>query len=192
MLEFIKKFNTSKPNPWKGFVVGVFGSVAGLVAMGYYWKIVVKLRGNDPRQESVDPNGPHELDDISLIGKHYEKGEPSTVAIGQIFYQLFAGKKAESKETKTTLSNVVHYGYGMMVGGLYGVTRETTKVGDIPGGLGWGTGLWLFGSELAIPMLGLSAGPTTQSAASHVYGLGAHFVYGLATSFTTDLLDRVL
>ncbi len=190
MSDFLEKLTGPKPNPWKGFLLGAVASITGTLAMGYYWKAVTAVRGKDPRTESNDSNL-HALDDISLVGTHYKKGESSTATIGRLLYQLFSGKEPASEETRTTLSNLVHYSYGMMMGGVYGATREAAQVADIPAGLSFGSGLWLT-SEVALPALGLSAGPTTQSLASHAYGLGAHFVYGLATATTANLLGRVL
>jgi hypothetical protein len=43
-----------------------------------------------------------------------------------------------------------------------------------------------------VPLLGLSKGPTANGAASHAQALGAHLVYGIATSGATHALRRVL
>ncbi len=135
----------------------------------------------------------HALDDISLVGEHHKEDESSTMAVGRILDKTLTGKEPRSKETKTTLSNEVHWAYGMTVGGIYGALRGgAAGIPDIPGGLAYGTGLWLFGSEVALPLLGLSPGPTTSSPASHAYGLGAHFAYGLATAATKQMLYRLL
>ncbi len=178
-------------NHWKGFVLGVAGAAAGLTAMRYCWQGVTAITGKDPRAEETK-GGPHTLDDISLVGEHYQGGESSTAAIGRLAYETLANKEPK-KETKTTLSYVVHWGYGLLVGGLYGALRGgSAGVPDVAGGLAYGTGLWLFGSEIAIPLLGLSKGPTTQPLESHAYALGAHFAYGLATAASTQLLYRLM
>jgi hypothetical protein len=81
----------------------------------------------------------------------------------------------------------------LAVGGLYGALRGgSAGAPDVPGGLAYGTGLWLFGSELARPLLGLSAGPTSQPLSAHAHALGAHFAYGLATAATTQVLYQLL
>lgn len=178
-------------NRWKGFVLGVVGAAAGVTAMKYYWQGVIAINGKDPRSEK-NTSDMHALDDISIAGEHHQEGESSTEAVGRLAFQAIADKEPK-KQTKETLSYSVHWGYGLLVGGLYGAIRGGSgKLIDVPGGLVYGTGLWFFGSELAIPLLGLSEGPTTQSLASHAYGLGAHFAYGLATAATTQLLYRVL
>ena len=54
------------------------------------------------------------------------------------------------KETKEELSYAVHYGYGILQGGVYGLSRTGRDDVDLTGGLLFGTGLWLFGDELAV------------------------------------------
>src|SRR5437016_5592090 len=184
--------STSKsPNRWKGFVLGVVGGAAGTLAMNYYWQGVQVATGKDPRQEQSD-SGPQPLDDISLAGQQHEEGESSTAAMGRILNEAATGKEP-GKETKSTLSNLVHWTYGMLVGGVYGAVRGgSAGIPDAPGGLAYGTGLWLFGSELTVPLLGLSEGPTATTPESHAYGLGAHFAYGLVAAATTQALYKLL
>ncbi len=178
-------------NHWKGLALGVVGGVAGVLAMQYYWQAVTALTGQDPRKATTDA-GPHALDNLSLVGQQHEADESSTAAVGRLLNAAATGKEEPKKETKATLSTLVHWGYSLTVAGLYGAVRGGTGVPDAGGGLVYGTGLWLFGSELAVPLLGLADGPTTQPLASHAHGLGAHVVYGLATAATTQVLYRLL
>jgi uncharacterized membrane protein YagU involved in acid resistance len=106
-------------------------------------------------------------------------------------YSQVAGKEPETQETKTMLSYLVHWGYGMFQGGLYVALRNDENSLDLPGAAAYATGLWLFGDELAVPLLGLQPGPTAAPPVQHVNRLGAHLAYGLATSVTTSLLRRL-
>src|SRR5215212_11420274 len=112
---------TDRPNRWKGLVVGILGGVAGLLAMSGYWQAVTAVTGEDPRQAS-NKAGPHTLDDVSRVGTQHKKDESSTEAVGRIVDQAVTGKPP-SKETKSLLSNLVHWGYGLLVAGLYGALR---------------------------------------------------------------------
>ena len=181
--------NEHEPNRWKGFVLGVLGGVAGTVAMGYYWKAATALAGKDPRMETTDA-GPDALESIALIGKHHQDDESSTAAIGRIGYRSLAGAEP-GQETKATLSNVVHFGYGPMVGGVYGALRATAPAPDFRGGLLYGTALWLLGDELGVSLLGLAEGPARYPLAQHLHRLGAHLTYGVAMAATTRVLDRL-
>ncbi len=183
--------NHHEPNRWKGFVLGAVGGAVGVVAMRYYWKIAAAIAGGDPRKQSGDPQ-PQALDSISLIGQHHEEGESSTAALGRIAYQTIMGKAPESQETRTTLSYLVHWLLSMFMGGVYGALRGPASVPDVQGGLILGIGLWLFGDELAFPMMGLTKGPTAYPFAVHAHGFGAHIPYGLVTSATTQALHRII
>lgn len=179
-----------RTNRWKGLVLGAVGGVAGTVAMGYYWQAATALAGQDPREETSD-DGPGALDSISLVGKQHRDDESSTSALGRIGYQKLAGAEP-SEEAKTTLSNVVHYSYGALTGGLYGALRGAGPLLDLRGGALFGTGLWLFGDELGVSLLGLAEGPTTYPPGQHAHRFGAHVAYGLGVAATTRLLHRLV
>lgn len=104
-----------EPNRWKGFLLGMAGSVVGLMAMDLYWQRVAPLLtsegAGDGKSQQAEP-----LDDISLVGKQHKKDESSTVALGRIVYQQVIGKEPRSLEAKTVLSYLVHWGYGILQG----------------------------------------------------------------------------
>jgi hypothetical protein len=176
-----------QPNRWKGFIIGTASSAAGIMAMNYYWQAAKALSGKDPRTE-VAEDGPHQFDSISLVGNHHQKDESSTMAMGRVIYTVLSGKSPNSDETKNLLSNVVHWGYGMSQGGLYGAVRAGKPFPDITGGLAFGTGLWAFGDELAVSALGFADGPTKFPFSQHAHRWGAHLTYGLVTALLTRML----
>ena len=179
------------PNRWQGLVLGIAGGALGTMAMGGYWKAAQALTGEDPRT-LANEGGSRPFDDISLVGTHHSPEESSTAAMGRIAYEQLAGKPPESEETKSTLSYVVHYGYGSLQGGLYGATRSGAAPPDVPGGLAFGTGMWLFGDELGASLLGLADGPSKFPPKQHLHRLAAHLVYGLTVAATTRVLHRLL
>jgi hypothetical protein len=172
----------------------MIGSVAGLMAMQAYWqKLAVKieekvdLNGEDVYPDSVD------LDDIAIGEQKYKGQESSTDALGRLMYQSITGKEPETKETKELLSQLVHWGYGILQGGLYGAWRDGNgRHPDLKSGAVFGTGLWLLGDELTVPALGLQSGPTAVPPQDHLNRLGAHLAYGLATAVTTRVLHKLL
>ena len=181
-----------KSNPWKGFVVGTLGGVAGVLAMSYYWQVASALSGGDPRKASKPNDEPQPLDSISLIGTNHEEGESSTAAMGRIAYQVITGKEPRTQETRTVLSYLVHWLISMFASGLYGAVRGKGHLLDVSGGAAMGTSLWLLGDEVAMPLLGLTDGPTAYPPVLHLHAFGAHIVYGVASSVTTQLLRRLL
>jgi hypothetical protein len=180
-------------NRWQALVSGVFGAVAGLLAMRYYWQQVAPLLSEQGEGEA-QPAYPAELqlDDISLFGKQYRDDESSTAALGRMAYKWLTGSEPQTDEAKSILSQLVHWGYGLSQGGVYGVMHADAGFPDLSGGIGQGTLLWALGDELAVPLLGLQSGPTAVPPVQHANRLGAHLFYGVATAATTQLLRRLL
>lgn len=193
---------------------GTLASVAGVLAMDLYFKSLKRLekrreaeRGSPARDDAEgrgdseaegtgrrDGGGdgrPRALDDVSLVGHPRKEGEPSTVAVGRIAYEKIKGREP-SWERGGQLGKAVHWGYGMAVGGIYGLLEPKVREHDLAAGMGYGTALWLLGDELAVPLLGLAEGPTAHPPRVHLEALGAHLVYGLTTSAATRMLHRVV
>ncbi len=185
----------NKPNRWKGLVLGAAGGAAGTLAMGYYFKAMSSLSSNDSSESSDELSDSssewHALDDISLVGKNYQDDESSTAALGRIIYQTLAGQEPGT-ETKTAMSQIVHWSFGAANGALYGAVRGQAGMLDVTGGAIFGACVWLFDSNLMVPLLGLSSGPTSTPSKQHASQLGAHIVYGMTAATTTQLLRRVL
>jgi hypothetical protein len=181
-------------NRWQGFVAGMAGGIVGLLAMRFYWDEIAPLLKAEERPESsgtaVYPNS-LDLDDISLVGRHYRQDETATGALGRLLYQRFTGRQPQT-ETKELLSQLIHWGYGILQGGLYGAIYTPDAGADPTDGLIYASGLWLFGDELAVPLLGLQGGPTAVPPEQHLNRWGAHLAYGMGTAMTTHLLRRLL
>ncbi|MCB8985712.1 MAG: hypothetical protein H6659_17930 [Ardenticatenaceae bacterium] len=182
-------------NRIKGFIIGAIGSVAGLMAMRLYWQKVapqvrdkVDLGGKDAYPNNMD------LDDISMVDRQPDSEESPTAVIGNMAYTALTDEEP-SESMSSKLSNMTHWGYGILQGGLYGAARAANgadKGLDLRGGAAHALGLWLLGDEVTVPMLGLQEGPTAVTPTTHLNRLGAHLAYGLATAAATQILNRVL
>lgn len=183
-----------RPDRWKGLVLGAAGGAAGTAAMGAFMQAAASLisRRAIEQTEAQQPARPHPLDDISLVGKNYQPDEGSTAAMGRIVYQAMAGHPPEAPETKTTMSELVHWSFGTSMGALYGVVRGRVPLPDVAGGTVFGVCVWLFASELMVPLLGLSPGPTQTPLGSHANHAAGHVMYGVVTAATTQTLHRLL
>lgn len=168
----------------KNVAFGAVGGVVGTAAMQLYWNAATALAGEDPRSWTKE-DAPHTLDEMALAGQHHEEGESSTAAVGRTTYEVATGEEPP-EETKTALSQTVHWGYGTTMGGVYGALRGQRDGLDTSGGLAFGTALWALGDELMVPLLGLSKGPTAFPLAQHLHRLGAHLAYGLAAAAATQ------
>lgn len=160
--------------PGKGAVAGLLGGLVGTIVMTQFqnaWNKVAQARKNKGRQQS------------SQQPQDREQKEDATMrAAGKI--ALLGGRKL-SHEQKTKFGPVVHYSFGTLQGGLYGLTLEMAGVkgGFVPG-LTFGAALFAIADEIAVPALKLSAKPTESPLSSHVYGLASHLVYGISTEAT--------
>ena len=179
-----------------GALRGALGSVAGLAAMGLFFRAASAMTANGERGagngHSEDFIERHDaLDDVSLVGRQAGEDEASTEAVGRIGFETVTGHEPD-EETRARLGQAVHWGYGVLLGGVYGALRDDAHAPDLLGGLGYGTAAWVIGDELMVPALGLSEGPTAHPWADHARALGAHLVYGAATSVATHALKRVM
>ncbi len=187
-------------DPGTGLLLGLAGGVAGMAAMTAYFKIADALGSRREKERGKQSDGDrgsgdersHEGDVVSPLGKNYREGESSTAAAGRVIYHAVTGRDPD-EQTKTVLGHVIHHAFGVVMGAFYGAVRsgESWK-GAVPAGLLYGTGIWLLGDEVAVPMLGLQGGPRSVPVGQHLNRLGAHLAYGLATSSATKLLARAV
>ena len=178
-----------RENPWKGALLGLVGGAAGIVAMGLYWKALLAIVREDPREATSREPGP--LDDIAIAGPRDRPGEVSTEAIGRIVYDNLMGQEPRAKETKELLSNLVHWTIGSVSGAVYGAVRGRREPPDVAGGAALGGVLWVL-SEVGLPLLGIGKGPTGYPPREHAATLGAHAAYGTAAAGVTQVLRRLL
>jgi len=180
----------SDANRWRGAVLGLLGSIGGLMAMRAYWQYLAPHVTDymdaldDEPEETAEAAG-----DVSLFGKQYEEGESSTAALGRILYRRLAGRKPRAKESRQMLSYLVHWTYGMLQGSVQGaLMRGASPIGSLV----YATALWFVGDEIVVPMLGLQPGPAASSVADHLNRLGAHWAYGLGTGASCAILEEIV
>jgi putative membrane protein len=174
-----------RTSPWKGLVAGLAGGFAATVAMTQFqnaWtKAAEKIKGNG-RNQGEDNKG-HSANPDAEDATMKAAGKAAGVA----GYQL-------SHDQKKKASPFVHYGFGTAMGALYGVAMESSqmrKQQPLLAGAGFGTGVFFFADEIAVPALGLS-GQSESSVGTHLYGLASHLVYGVTMEGVRRLTRRVL
>lgn len=96
-----------------------------------------------------------------------------------------------SPETKKTAGQAVHYGFGTLVGALYGVTAELLPEATTGAGAAFGTALFLTADEIAVPAFRLGPPPQEVPFTSHLEYWAAHVVYGLTLDLSRSLLRRM-
>lgn len=90
-----------------------------------------------------------------------------------------------------TLKSAIHYGLGISWGALYSCLRCNTNMGILSAGVLTGTALSLIVDELLNPALNITPPGSAYPMSSHVRGLAAHLVYGVAVAVVGEGLHRL-
>jgi hypothetical protein len=181
--ERIYNGKANQTNRWRGFVLGCMGGAAGVWAMNAFM-----ARSSDLFQKIPGDRLAGKQRSISLVGRQHQEGESSTAALGRMLYHRATGEDPKSDDLKKTLGNMVHWGYGITMGGVWGASRF--RPAGLQRGAVYGSALWLGGDEVAVPLLGLSSAPSAHPPSEHLQTLAAHCVYGAVTAAATGLLKR--
>lgn len=89
---------------------------------------------------------------------------------------------------KARAGTLIHYGFSVGTGALYGALAEISPVVTAGRGIPFGLAVWLGADEGIVPALGLSKRPTRYSRETHAYSIAAHAIFGLTTEITRRLL----
>ena len=163
---------------WRGLAAGLIGGLVASWTMNRFQDVWLKLSegGGESRGEQSSQQG--QRSGSKGQQQSGEEQEDATVkAASAISEGIFDHKLTKSE--KKIAGPAVHYAFGTAVGGLYGATAELAPHVTAGAGLPFGAAFWLVADEGAVPLLGLSKGPTEYPLSTHVYALASHFVYGL-------------
>ncbi len=174
---------------WKGLAAGVVGGLVASVVMNQFQALWSRLAEGEERshgaqsmQQGLPQHG---------IGRELQKSGSdeaqddaaerlgNAISVGVFNHEL-------TKSEKRTVGTVLHYAYGISMGGLYGAAAELVPAVTAGAGLPYGASIWVVADEGVVPALGLSKSPTEYPLSIHAYALASHFVYGL----TTELVRR--
>ncbi|MBX3158574.1 MAG: hypothetical protein KF773_21570 [Deltaproteobacteria bacterium] len=169
-----------------GLARGLLGGVVGLAAMEVIRRATAPLvKDRAPSPYDVLPTERS----MSPFGLHHEPGESATTAIGRIAYQQLLGRPP-SERMSALLSWGVHLGYGLVAAAAFGALRGARAHHVVRDGLAFGSGLWLLGDELTVPLLGLADKPTAYHPTRHLQSLAQHLGFGVATAATARALAQ--
>jgi len=174
----------------KGFVAGL---AAGLVAswtMNQFQAAWTKLAAGSEKSHGAQSMQPAE----GSKGDDEEDGkeqDDATVETARVISRNVLGRELKESE-KEPAGAMVHYAFGALTGGLYGALAEVTPQITAGAGIPFGAAFWLTADEVAVPLLGLSRGPTEYPVSTHAYALASHLVYGLTAELSRRALRQVL
>ena len=120
-----------------------------------------------------------------------QSGRPkqdATMKAADALVSTATGGRHLSMEEQEKAGPVVHYGFGTLMGGLYGGLAEMAPATRRGFGMAFGGALFAGADLVAVPRLHLSAPLSDTQPKSLANPLAAHLVYGA----TTELLRRVL
>jgi len=124
-------------------------------------------------------------------GQKKEQQDDATVKAARAISQNILGRELDESEKKGA-GAAVHYAFGTATGGLYGAVAEFAPAVTKGGGVPFGAAFWLVADETAVPLLGLSEGPTKYPLSTHAYALASHLVYGLTAELTRRAVRKIL
>lgn len=163
----------------KGFAAGLIGGLVASWTMNRFQDVWLKVANGGGAQ-----SGQRETQQTEQQSNGEEQDDTTMRAASAISEGLFNHKLTKSE--KKVAGTAVHYSLGTGVGGLYGAVAEVAPEVTAGTGLPFGAAFWLVVDEGAVPLLGLSKGPTEYPLSTHLYALSSHFVYGL----TAELVRR--
>ncbi|RKG73113.1 DUF1440 domain-containing protein [Corallococcus terminator] len=155
----------------KDILIGAVGGALGTFAMNQAQALMAKL--GESKQQDASP-----------------QQEPATEKAARKLAEP-VGVHLEGEQKKRA-GNAVHWSYGTLWGAIHGAMHERVPLAGRLFGVGFGLGLFLFGDELAVPVLGLAPPPQKVPVKTHLSALAAHLVYGTAAEGTYRVVRRAL
>ena len=165
---------------WKGVAAGLVGGLVAGWTMNQFQKTWTKFAEGFEKSHGAQSLQPSE--DSSKVVNDGQQDD-ATVELAEIISENVVGRELQESE-KETAGTAVHYAFATSVGAFYGALAEYAPAVTTKGGLPFGVVFWALADEIAVPLLGLSKGPTELPVSTHAYALSSHLVYGLTAEVT--------
>ena len=175
-------------NLWKGTVAGLIGGLVASWTMNQFqaaWSNAAEGFEKPHGAQSMQPSEGKDEGQASTQDKKDQ--DDATVKAAKAISQSVFDHELKKSE-KELAGAAVHYAFGTATGGLYGAAAELAPEVTVGAGLPFGAAFWLVADETAVPLLGLSKGPSEYPLSTHAYAFASHLVYGL----TAELVRRGL
>ena len=105
--------------------------------------------------------------------------EPSTVKAANKVSQAAADEPVP-EPYKEPAGQAVHYGFGSLLGAIYGAATTALPKTAAGFGIPFGAAVWAAADEVAVPAAGLSKPSTQAPPSTHAYSFLSHIVFGAA------------
>ncbi|GAC1365260.1 MAG: hypothetical protein NVSMB3_13830 [Acidobacteriaceae bacterium] len=169
---------------WKGFVAGAIGGAVATAALDVFQRL--SLEGTRKGEDLA--GGPH----------IYTGQQEEQLALYEYAHAEVAERVAKtaslrlSASQQKALAPVVHYGFGALCGGVYGLLAEIWPGVTAGFGTAFGGSLFVSASEAVLPAMGLMPAPSDTPPLLHAGGWAAHAVYGAGTEAVRRVVRSAL
>ena len=167
------------PLPWQGLVAGAVGGFVASWAMERFQARLSQTSG-DGLDAAQRRSGHASTWSARTQDQASGQPRPATVHTADVAATATAGRRLSPTEQEVA-GPLMHYGFGIAVGAVYGALAETRPELTRFGGVPFGLGVWASADEVAVPAAGLSAAPWDRPLRAHSYSMLSHAVYGLTT-----------
>ena len=160
-----QKYQSNGQNVLKGTVAGLVGGLVASWTMNQFqaaWTQAVEGFQKPHGAQSLQPS------DNPSSDENKEDQDDATVKVAKAISEGVFGHKLKKSE-KNPAGAAVHYAFGTATGGLYGAAAEIAPQVTRGLGLPFGVAFWMVADEGAVPLLGLSKGPTRNPVSTHLY-----------------------
>lgn len=144
---------------FKDLIYGMIGGVLGTMAMEKIAGMLYKVESEEKKK----------------IEESLRKEPPYEVMARRISENIFGIELSD--DNKSRFGRVIHWGYGITWGGLYGVLHDRVPALSKAAGLPFGIAFSLIGDEALNTLLKLTPPPQAFPIDAHVRGLVAHLTY---------------
>jgi putative membrane protein len=177
-------------NLWKGLVAGLAGGLVASWTMNQFQAAWTRIAEGGEKPHGAQSMQPSEGSKGEQSQDTHEQDDATVKAAKAISEGVFGHELKENE--KRPAGAAVHYAFGTVTGGLYGALAEVTPQVTTAAGIPFGAAFWLVADEVAVPLLGLSKGPTEYPVSTHAYALASHLVYGVTAEVSRRALRQVL
>ena len=178
--------DNKRPNPIGGLLAGAAGGLLAAWIMNEFQTAWSKASESLQAGQENTQDEQKKQDEKSSN----DNNEDATMKAAGKIAPLVLGRELAHNEKKKA-GPVIHYAFGTLAGGLYGLLAEYLPAARLGFGTLFGTVLFLAADEIAVPAFGLSEKPTETPLSSHLYGLTSHFVYGISTEAVRKGVRRI-
>lgn len=165
-----------RATPLGAFCAGLVAGVAGAFTTSLYFKLTKEM-APAPEPDAFAPAEPE------------QRNEAPTQTVARRTVEHLA--RRAPLDDKERAGELVHYAFGALWGGIYGLVAGTfPRARTALGGAVFGTVVWAVSDNLILPAFRLSAWPRAYPLRVHAYAVGAHLVYGTTLAATYGTVEE--